>query len=209
MTSRINSEANLESTWFSRHKTILKDKKQLIAPSMWWATIRSMMLNTKETSLMGHLGGFLFSDGQDGWDESQERRQDEKRLDFHLRAILGKKASQLPTRAKAVHEVESGAKNTKLLHYLVWGAVFELSISDQHRRQSVTLLVVDHSNHFYLLFCLRLKKKENFNNHKTMQVFGKMLFHLKIVKLMDYRSKAIICNLQQDTLYQTWKKSTK
>ena len=152
LTSRINSEANLESTWFSRHKTILKDKKQLIAPSMWWATIRSMMLNTKETSLMGHLGGFLFSDGQDGWDESQERRQDEKRLDFHLRAILGKKASQLPTRAKAVHEVESGAKNTKLLHYLVWGAVFELSISDQHRRQSVTLLVVDHSNHYYQLF---------------------------------------------------------
>ena len=76
---------------------------------------------TKETSLMGHQGGFLFSDGQDWWDESQERRQDEKRLDFHLRAILGKKASQLPTRAKAVHEVESGAKNTKLLHYLVWG----------------------------------------------------------------------------------------
>ena len=40
---------------------------------------------------------------------------------LHVRAILGKKASQLPTRAKAVHEVESGAKNTKLLHYLVWG----------------------------------------------------------------------------------------
>ena len=51
-------------------------------------------------------------------------------MDFHLRAILGKKASQLPTRAKAVHEVESGAKNTKLLAALLGlGAVFELSIS--------------------------------------------------------------------------------
>ena len=42
-----------------------------------------------------------------------------------------------------------------------------------------------------------------------MQVFGKKLLHLKIVKMMDCRSKAMICNLQQDTLYQTWKKSTK
>lgn len=55
----------------------------------------------------------------------------------------------------------------------------------------------------------KVEKIDNFSNLKTGKFFGKMLFHLKIVKLMDYRSKAIMCNLQQDTLYQTWKKSTK
>ena len=51
------------------------------------------------------------------------------------------------------------SKKYKTAALLGLGAVFELSISDQHRRQSVTLLVVDHSNHFYQPFVKVEKKK--------------------------------------------------
>ena len=148
MISRINTEANLEWIWFSRHKIIFKGQETAHCPF----DVLGHPINDAEHKRDKFNGtpGRIFVQWWPRWMRwitGKEARW--KKIGLPPTCNFRQKSLTIANSSKGGTWSREWSKKYKTAALLGLGAVFELSISDQHRRQSVTLLAVDHSNHFY------------------------------------------------------------